>query len=76
MGLRSVEIKDLLVSHCIEPMGTKRTLAEIAASELREDDLEEFIAARKGGPRRDAGAQQPTAPGKQGILDALFARTS
>ena len=77
LGLKSVEIKELLVSHCIEPMGTKKTLAEIAATELREDDLEEFIVARKGGARRDApGAQQPTAPSKQGTLDALFARTS
>ena len=71
LGLRAVELKELLLSHGIEPIGTKHGLAEIAATELREGDLEDFVAARKR-PRRDA--EQPAAHGKQSTLDALFAQ--
>ena len=71
LGLRAVELKALLLSHGIEPIETKHALAEIAATELREGDLEDFVAARKR-PRRDA--EQPAAPGKQRTLDALFAQ--
>ena len=73
LGLRAVELKELLTRHCIEPIGTKQSLAELAASELLEGDLEDFIAARKK-PRRDADVRRPTARGQQDTLDAFFAR--
>jgi hypothetical protein len=66
-NLRAQDMKDLLKSRGIEPVGTKSMLAQLVVAHLTEEEVEQFVIGRSGKRRRiDAPS------GNQSTLDALF----
>ncbi len=72
LAMRTVDLRDLLAKHAIEPVGGKAMLASVAAQQLRPDDLDMFVAPRNKRPR--TATQTPTGDKQQHTLDALFAK--
>mgnify|MGYP003333530745 CR=1 FL=1 len=66
-NLRAQDMKDLLNSRGIEPLGTKSMLAQLVVAHLTEEDVEEFVISRSGKRRR---FDVPS--GNQQTLDVLF----
>ncbi len=76
-NLRAQDIKDLLASHGVQPVGTKTQLAQLVVAHLCEEDVAEFVAARSKRPRTGARAEDTSggpvsAGGQQCTLDALL----
>ena len=74
-GFKAVELKELLVAHGVEPVGTKQTFAQlIVENSLTEEDLDAFIASRGSRnkrPRLATVQQRMTSNGQQSTLDSL-----
>ena len=51
LELRAVDLRELLARHALEPAGTKPVLAKIAAINISEEDLDDFLANRVKRPR-------------------------
>ena len=66
-NLRAQDMKDLLTSRGIEPVGAKSMLAQLVVAHLTQDEVEQYVIGRSGKRRRiDAPS------GKQSTLDVLF----
>ena len=66
-NLRAQDMKDLLMSRDIEPVGAKCMLAQLVVTHLEEEDVEEFVISRSSKRRR---VDVPS--GNQTTLDVLF----
>ena len=75
-GFKAVELRELLVEHGIEPVGTKRTFAELIVEKLTQEDVSSLLASRGNKRQRLASGQQRMGgdESQQGTLDSLFAR--
>ena len=66
-NLRAQDMKDLLTSRGIEPVGAKSMLAQLVVAHLTQDEVEQYVIGRSGKRRRiDAPS------GNQSTLDVLF----
>ena len=66
-NLRAQDMKDLLKSRGIEPVGAKSMLAQLVVAHLTEEEVEQSVIGRGGKRRRIDGPI-----GNQSTLDALF----
>ena len=66
-NLRAQDMKDLLTSRDIEPVGAKSMLAQLVVAHLTEEEVEQYVIGRSGKRRRIDGPS-----GSQSTLDALF----
>ena len=77
-GLKAIELRELLVEHGIEPVGTKQTFAELVVEHLTQEDVSSFLASRGNHNKRQrlATGQKRTGGGesRQSMLDSPFAR--
>ena len=65
-NLRAQDMKDLLTSRDIEPVGAKSMLAQLVVAHLSEEHVEQFLISRSKRRRIDAPS------GNQSTLDALL----
>jgi hypothetical protein len=65
-NLRAQDMKDLLTSRDIEPVGVKSMLAQLIVTHLTEEEVEQFVIGRSKRRRIDGPS------GNQSTLDALF----
>ena len=65
-NLRAQDMKDLLTSRGIEPVGAKSMLAQLVVAHLTEEEVEEFVLVRSKRRRVDGPS------GSQSTLDVLF----
>ena len=68
-NLRAQDMKELLASRGLEPVGAKTMLAQLIVNQLTEGDVEEFVVARSKRPRVDATSES----GRQCTLDGKLA---
>ena len=66
-NLRAQDMKDLLMSRDIEPVGAKSMLAQLVVAHLTQEEVEQFVIIRSGKRRR---VDVPS--GGQRTLDVLF----
>ena len=69
-NLRTQDMKDLLTSRGIEPVGAKSMLAQLVVGHLTEEDVERFVFTRSKRRRVDGPSS------KQSTLDALLSSVS
>jgi hypothetical protein len=66
-NLRAQDMKDLLMSRDIEPVGAKSMLAQLVVAHLTQEEVEQFVIVRSGKKRR---IDVPSS--NQRTLDVLF----
>ena len=69
-NLRAQDMKDLLMSRDIEPVGAKSMLAQLVVAHLTQEEVEQFVIVRSGKRRR---IDVPSS--NQRTLDVLFNNT-
>ena len=67
-NLRAQDMKDLLMSRDIEPVGAKSMLAQLVVAHLTQEEVEQFVIVRSGNKRR----RNDVPSGNQRTLDTLF----